>query len=258
MLGQAAGVERCELGTYYKRCNDSRNGAKMARFEKQRSGHMNPIFHQEEIGLLAALDKAQKSTTNSQILGKHGEKGLVGFLNRYLPNCFRVVSGHFVTPSGLLSPEIDAILMDARYPLLSQDENGLAVAMLHSVIMTIEVKLSLVKKEIVKIRQNDEAIAKLAEEVFPLKNVTSVRQCAFAYRADIRVRTVTRHYFAQWRDHEPPGSIDILRVHDADQGGAEGPLGSFIWLEAGEYPAIVATIAPLSDFYYRLVQDSSH
>jgi len=196
----------------------------MARFEKQRFEHRNPIFYQEEIGLLAALDKVQKSTTNSQILGRHGEKGLISFLNRYLPNCLRVVSGHFVTPQGLLSPEIDVILIDARYPLLSQNESGLAVVMLHSVIKTIEVKLSLVKQEIVKIRQNSEAIAKLIAEVFPPKNGTSAEQCAFAYRTDIRARTFTRHYFEQWKDRKPPGSIDILRLHPADHDRTEGPL----------------------------------
>ena len=133
----------------------------MAEYRKQRHGHVNAILAQEERALIASLEKSEHSTTNSQILGRNGEIGIRDFLNRYLPICFRAVNGHFVTPSGQLSPEIDVIIMDARYPLLSQNEDGSVVAMLHSVIATIEVKLTLVKKEIAKIKKSGKRITLL-------------------------------------------------------------------------------------------------
>jgi len=162
-----------------------------------------------------------------------------------------------VTPSGQLSPELDVILMDARYPLLSQNEDGSVVAMLHSVIATIEVKLALVKKEILKIRKSGKAVSDLQRETFPQVGTWGgVMQFAVAYRSGIMLATVEKHYFDGWSEDDPCGDINILRVHQRDQDGDEGPLGAHVWLEGGDLPSISTTLAPLSDFYYELVQGS--
>jgi len=228
----------------------------MTGFKQQRHGHINPIFAQEEASMLAAVDKAYRSSSNSQIYGRNGEKALCSFLNRYLPVSFRAVAGHFVTPSGQLSPELDVMVIDSRYPLLAENEDGSVLTMLHSVIATIEVKLTLVKKELLKIRKNSLRIAELQSETFPSsEGWGGIMQLAFAYRAGVSLVTVGRHYFEGHTHQDPASSICILRVHDRDQLTDEGPLGAHVWLEAGEVPAALTTLAPLSDLYYSLVQD---
>lgn len=227
----------------------------MAKFTKQMHGHVNPIFRQEEISLIAALDKAQQSTTNSQILGRNGEKGIIDFLNRYLPNSFRTINGHFVTPSGALSPETDVMIVDSRYPLLSQNEDGSVIAMLHSVVATIEVKLSITKKEILKIRGNGIKITELNSEVFPRRQWGRVNQWAFAYIARIKLATIAKHFFGGFSHGSPDTQLYLLRAHGSDQFGEDEPLGAFMWLEGGDLPAVHTTLAPLSDFYYMLTQD---
>ncbi|MDT3735872.1 MAG: hypothetical protein ROZ00_06595 [Denitratisoma sp.] len=228
----------------------------MTGFKQQRHGHINPIFAHEEASILAAVDKAYSSSKNSQNFGKNGETALCSFLNRYLPISFRSVSGHFVTPSGQLSPELDVMVIDSRYPLLAENEDGSVLTMLHSVIATIEVKLTLVKKEILKIRKNALIVSGVQTEAFPSSGEWGgIIQLAFAYRAGITLDTVADHYFDGHSPQDPASSICVLRVHDRDQTTSEGPLGAHVWLEAGQQLATATTLAPLSDFYYRLVQD---
>lgn len=231
----------------------------MSGFQKQRHGHINPIFVYEEESALASVSKVQQSSSNSQSFGKNGEATICSFLNRYLPVSFRAVTGHFVTPSGQLSPQLDVMVIDSRYPLLANNEDGSVLTMLHSVVATIEVKLTLVKKEILKIRKNALLVAKLQTEAFPKGNkFGSVLQMAFAYHAGISLDTVARHFFDGHSPCDPLSSICILRVHNRDQKTSEGSLGANVWLERGETPAIFTTLAPLSDFYYSLIQGGFH
>lgn len=227
----------------------------MTGFQKQRHGHINPIFALEECSLLAAVDKASRSSNNSQILGKNGEAAFCSFLNRHLPVSFRAVTGHFVTPSGRLSPELDVMVVDSRYPLLAQNEDGSVLTMLHSVVATIEVKLTLVKKEILKIRRNASIVEELQKEAFPNSgDGNELMQLAFAYRSGTTLETIAKHYFNKYSHLDPASVICVLRVHDRDQTTHEGSLGAHVWLEAGEQPTAVTTLAPLSDFYFHLVQ----
>lgn len=228
----------------------------MAKFKMQRHGHINPVINQEEIALIAAVDKSLSSTSNSQVLGRNGEKEIITFLTRYLPNCFRTVSGHFVTPSGKLSPQIDALIIDSRYPLLSENEDGSVVAMLHSVLAAVEIKLSIDKSETCKMRRNAKIIEELSFEVFdPADLDQAVVQPSLAYRAKSRLKTIAKHFFAGDQPHHPAAALTILRIQESDQIGNEGPLGVLIAREVDKTPFISTTLAPLSDFYYRLVQD---
>jgi hypothetical protein len=158
--------------------------ANMAKYTKQEHGKVNPVLLQEEIALIADADKAQNSTTNSKILGENGEIGIKDFLNRYLPSCFRAVGGHFVTPEGELSPEIDVMLVDSRYPYLSQNENGSVVAMIHSVLSTIEVKLSLNSSEINKIRKASTLIERRSATRFSLEKIIGVESWSVGSQTD--------------------------------------------------------------------------
>lgn len=228
----------------------------MAKYIKHKFGHENKIFLQEEIKLIATLEQVHNSTTNSQILGKNGEKGLRDFLNRYLPNCFRAVSGHFVTPKGSLSPEMDLMLMDSRYPLVSENRDGSVVAMLHSVLATVEVKLSLDGLEIEKIRRNEKTITKLASEVFPSPNsLAGVTQYGFAYQSKITLKTVDKYFFKGHRPNDPSTDLFVMRAHKADQIKGDNILGAQLWLETSRYPSIATTRAALSDFYYTFLQN---
>jgi uncharacterized protein DUF6602 len=57
---------------------------------------------------------ALASSPNSQTIGRNGELPFLHFLQRYLPATPRATSGHFVTPSGSISPQIDVIVADAK------------------------------------------------------------------------------------------------------------------------------------------------
>lgn len=117
-------------------------------------GTTNQIIQQEEKAILLAVDRALSSSSNSQIVGKNGELPILDFLNRYLPPTFKVASGHFITPKGNLSPQLDIMVMDSRYPLLSQNLDGSVLAMLHSIIYAIEVKTNITSSDVKKICEN--------------------------------------------------------------------------------------------------------
>src|SRR5262245_30527945 len=110
----------------------------------------NPVIAQEEEIMLAGVDKAVKSSGNAQGIGRNGELPLLHFLERHLPYTLRALTGHFVVPSGELSPQMDIMIVDARYPLLAQNLDGSAVVMLHSLLSSIEVKTTLTIPELLR------------------------------------------------------------------------------------------------------------
>ncbi|GAB5407094.1 MAG: hypothetical protein Aurels2KO_53250 [Aureliella sp.] len=231
----------------------------MAKFKKQQFGHPNPIFVHEERALLAVVDRADEASTNSQIIGRNGELALLAFLNRYLPQTMRALNGHFVTPSGDISPENDLMVIDTRYPLIAQNEDGSVLAMLHSVIGTIEVKRTLTKSENLKIRKNATAINNLQSQVFgDNSEYGSLLQLAFAYRTSIKIDTIEKHFFADWESAPPLTALEVLRIVDSDAPKNDNPFGVRIWLETGDLPSYVTTVSPLSDFYYNLVLDANY
>lgn len=224
------------------------------KYIKQEHGKINYVFKQEEESLIAQVEKAKNSSSNSQILGRTAEEALVNFLNNYLPTSLRAVRGHFVTPKGNLSPEIDVLVIDSRFPLLSQNTDGSVVVMLHSLLSTIETKSNLDKGEVENMLRNSKLISSLVKEVFPLK--TEVFQYAFAYHSQVKLDTLEKHFFKDYKKERSIIDLHLLRVPKASLPNNEPELGASIWLEAGRYPAIMLTRAPLSDLYYSLVQNS--
>lgn len=230
-------------------------------FKKQRHGYKNEVILEEENTLLALRQKALSSTTNSQILGRNGEIGIRDFLTRYLPSCFGVVSGHFVTAKGVLSPEIDILIVDSRFPYVSQNIDGSAIVMIDSVLATIEVKLSLGKREIQKIRSNSIKLHKLSSAHIhksSTKHGAGFAQYSVAYKASLGFQTIADHFFKNYKKIEDPATdLYILRLTEKDQiYEKEGEIGANLWLEGSEDPSAVTTLSPLSDFYYRLIQNA--
>jgi hypothetical protein len=132
---------------------------------KHHHGTANPIIQQEEAMMIAAVDKAIAASGNAQIIGRNGELPLIQFFNRHLPYTIRAHTGHFVAPDGLLSPQLDVVLVDARYPLLAQNTDGSVLVMLHSVLTTIEVKTRATSIDVVKSLDNARIIHELAGQI---------------------------------------------------------------------------------------------
>lgn len=81
---------------------------------KQKHGTPNPILEAEERSMLAVEDRALATRGNAQTIGRSGELPLQSFLTRYLPNTLSARSGHFVSPTGQLSPQIDTMILAER------------------------------------------------------------------------------------------------------------------------------------------------
>ncbi len=237
------------------------------RIIKHQHGTPNPIIQREEEVLLLLVDKALASTSNSQAIGRNGEIPLRDFLNRYLPYTLRAVTGHFVPPSGRLSPQIDVMILDARYPLLAENADGSVLAMLHSVIQTIEVKTRITTRDIEKMWKDSIEIMELAAEVDGYGNpgdFRSVRTTAFAFRSAQRLDTLEQKYEEVGKPDKSGLDITVLRLSDKN---IKKGIGVELHFEPnfpsqkskkviGFIPIPGASFTPLSDLYYRMVQNS--
>lgn len=237
------------------------------RIIKHQRGTPNQIIQREEEMMLSIIDKALVSTSNSQAIGRNGEIPLREFLNCYLPYTLRAVTGHFVPPSGHLSPQIDVMILDARYPLLAENADGSVLAMLHSVIQTIEVKTRITTRDIEKMWKDSIAITELATEVDGYGDpcdFRSVHTTAFVFRSAQRLDTLAQKY-EEFREPYKSGlDITVLRLPDKN---IKKEVGIELHFEPdcasdenetliGIYPTCVASFTPLSDLYYRMVQGS--
>lgn len=243
---------------------------------KHQHGTKNPVIEQEEKSILLAVDRALSSSSNSQTIGRNGELPLLDFLNRYLPPTFKAVSGHFITPNGNISPQIDIMVLDSRYPLLAENLDGSVLAMLHSVIQTIEVKTNLTSTDIKKISNDTHKIRELMNEVdvFNKQSFSSPITKVFAYRIKNKLETI-EHSF---KENCEPGafnySLTILRLSERDIKKEVGCALYYQWVskeniteltEKYEVPecnfkddflfGTIPSYTPLSDIYYSLVQD---
>ena len=215
--------------------------------------------------MIASVDKALAASGNSQTIGRNGELPLVQFLNRYLPFTIRAFSGHFVAPDGEMSPQLDVMLVDARYPLLAENSDGSVLAMLHSMLRTIEVKTRLQAKDLKKAWAVARTIRHLASQAGP-DEVFYLHTNVFSYRAAQRLDTVEARYI----EFATPDTADldtfILRLLPQDQPPAT-TLGVELHYEpihedeasdeAGRWvPTSRGSHTVLSDLYYQIVQDS--
>ena len=241
----------------------------MRSFRKQKHGESNPIFAEEELRILSTKEQAL-ACGNPQVIGRNGEAPLVEFLRRYLPSTYRVETGFFVTPAGHLSPQIDILILDSRYPLLSHNKDGSVIAMLHSVVHAIEVKTTATKREANAVLDAAQKIYDLSLEVFPGDDFGALGLAAIAYATSVRLSTLERHFFDTSRNIRQC-DLTLLRVNPRELPSQPSGLGAeFHWEPCSDESAADPsprkdidqwiettrfTHAPLSDLYYRLVQN---
>lgn len=233
---------------------------------------------QEEKSILLAVERTKSSSNNSQTLGRNGEIPLIDFLNRCLPTTLKAVSGHFITSNNELSPQIDVMVLDSRYPLLSQNLDGSVLAMAHSVVDTIEVKTNLATKDIKKISSDAQKIMGLLSKDSVLGDFPkwgTISTSAIAYNCAQRLETLEKTFIESSKPKEAGIDITILRYPDKDLETRSGIGGMFHfeqiddpnialieenkrnkYLKDGSFFMSIASHTPLSDFYYNLVQNA--
>ena len=233
---------------------------------KHHHGTANPIIQQEEATMIAAVDKALAASSNAQIIGRNGELPLIQFFNRHLPYTIRAHTGHFVAPDGSLSPQLDVVLVDARYPLLAQNTDGSVLVMLHSVLKIIEVKTRATSIDVAKALDNAQIIHKLVRQIELdgenlEENSFGIETDLFCYRLRHRLDTIYRKYVKDGCPGNGPLDIYILRVPDADC-PADAVIGAMLHFEppfpedeGTEFeevwtPGYSFHHNPLSDLYY--------
>lgn len=246
----------------------------MRAFRKQEHGEPNPIFREEEARILSAKDQAVASG-NPQVIGRNGEILIADFLRRYLPAAFRVETGFFITPEGCLSPQIDILILDARYPLLSHNKDGSIIAMLHSVVQVIEVKTTVRKRDVRAILEAAAKVFELSTSVFPRHLHGAISMVAIGYGPSARLNTIEAHFFDRARQVRECDLL-LLRVRPAEIESDAAIVGAELhWEPDGPDPPEHATVprlaeipinewiettrfthAPLSDLYYTLVQNA--
>jgi len=235
---------------------------------KHKHGNPNNIFTQEEKSMLAEVTRILSSTPNSQTIGRIGELLLLKFLKRYLPSTLNAVSGHFITPLGEISPQIDIMILDSRYPLLSKNADGSVLAMLHSLLWTIEVKTNLRSADIKKSWKDSVIINGLAQEL------TGEDKCGdsfyvdtnlIAYHCAQKLDTIEDIYVKSGTPSTGDLDIYILRFPKQET-TVNHEFGGLLHFEPlfddsktnpidSYSPCFSASYTPLSDFFYRLVQN---
>jgi hypothetical protein len=243
---------------------------------KHKHGTKNPVIEQEEKSILLSVDRSLSSSSNSQTVGRNGELPLLSFLNRYLPPTFRSVSGHFITPNGNISPQIDIMVLDSRYPLLAENMDGSVLAMLHSVVWTIEVKTNITVTDIKKISNDVKKIRLLMNEIDifnPPHSFCAPTTFAFAYRTRSKLESIERAYYEHCQPNDFHYDLTILRSTELEANSekigcqfhfeptfdekvsdlqADGFSENEIKVE--HVLLTMPSHTPLSDFYYSLVQ----
>lgn len=245
---------------------------------KHEHGKRNPIIEQEEKSILLTVDRALSSSSNSQTIGRNGELPLLSFLNRYLPPTFKAVSGHFITPNGNISPQIDVMVLDSRYPLLAENLDGSVLAMLHSVVQTIELKTNLTSDNIKKISEDTKIIRNLMNELECFKHQDSFNSpitSVLAYRIKNKLVTIEQSFIEHCDPDESHFDLTVLRLSEKELNTKD--VGCELHFEPhfdeevtslqeefGVPPNLFkgncilttrASYTPLSDVYYSLVQN---
>ncbi|EMQ60202.1 hypothetical protein VCEM1676A_003163 [Vibrio cholerae O1 str. EM-1676A] len=241
-------------------------------------GTKNPVIEQEEKAILLAVDRALASSSNSQTIGRNGELPLLEFFNRYLPPTFKAVSGHFITPNGNISPQIDIMILDTRFPLLAENLDGSVLAMLHAVVDTIEVKTNLTSSDLKKIGNDISKIRDLMNEVVEFKDLDSWKApitSVIAYRIKNKIDTIESAFVRICEPECYHFDLSVLRFSDKDMRSSD--VGCDLHFEPNSDSDVKSlkmeygipdsafkgnfmlttrpSYTPLSDIYYRLVQN---
>ena len=231
---------------------------------------MEDMFKQEEKSLLVSVDKARISSNNSQVIGRNGEIPLLKFLNNYLPPTLKAVSGHFITRDFKRSPQIDIMIIDARYPLLGYNSDGTVLVMAHCVLKIIEVKTKLSKVDVKKTSDNFYKIRLLLSGTWNEKIVewNEPFYALFSYKISVKQIGIENAYLEYCDPDNNPFNIIILRPKQNEEHGVNihfEPMKN--WGQKEKDLRLYKTKSdfflipfweqiPLSDFYYSLIQYS--
>jgi hypothetical protein len=158
------------------------------------------------------------------------------------------------------------MILDSRYPLLSENSDGSVLAMLHSVVGTIECKTNITTADVKKLWADASIISTLASEVEGYaKGWGSVFQFGFAYRSQQRLDTLADRFFDLGTPDKGFVDLFLLRLPVKDQERQE-KVGAFLHFEGtsdskeGDVeeftPTLMRMFTPLSDLYYMVVQNS--
>lgn len=225
------------------------------------------IFKQEEKAILLSVEKAKASSNNSQTIGRNGEIPMITFLNNYLPPTLKAVSGHFMSQNSIKSPQIDIMILDARYPLIGYNTDGTVLAMAHSVLYVIEIKTNCRKNDISKTSQNFEKIRILIDDIWDDEKLEWKKPIflLLAYKIAPKITTIEEAYFDYCDPLNNHFDISILRTFDNND------VGNLIHFEPTDFENTsidkvryinknnhllmsIPERTPLSDLYYSLIQ----
>lgn len=222
------------------------------------------IFKEEERAILLSVDKAKASSNNSQVIGRNGELPFIVFLNNYLPPTLKAVSGHFVIPSGDQSPQVDCMILDARFPLLGYNSDNSVLAMGHSVLWIIELKTNATKRDIQSTTKAFAKIGTLLRDIWKDADYEwkIPKLELLSYRIATSLDSITYACFEFCNPSLDYFDIRILRYDDLKESGVlihfEPLLGSEPFdgeIIKDDHSLIeMYNEVPLSDMYYDLIQ----
>ena len=168
-----------------------------------------------------------------------------------------------------MSSQIDIIVLDSRYPLLSQNEDGAVLVMLHSVLWAIEIKTNLKSSDIAKSWNDAIKIMELAREIEfygDRESFASIQTNLIAYKSAQKLDTIQKAYELNAKPLLSGLDIYLLRFPKNEMPDNK-EIGGMLHMEPpledeeesgsidGYWPCFGANHTPLSDFYYRLIQD---
>jgi hypothetical protein len=217
--------------------------------------HFNKVFIAETDRFLAEMKKTN-TFNNAQVTGRNGELLILNFLQTYLPSMFSVKTGKFINLNKRLSPQIDILILDARFPLLSNNIDGSVIAPLHAVISTIEVKSRLCTREIQNIEKSHTKIVSIRKTLHPdTQKFTHGGYYSLSYFAGNTLKHYLKNYFDKTNINIKEIESFILKVKDSDV-DKYGKTGAILRHERRSDENIMSSSNILSDFYYMLIQDS--
>ncbi|KAB8044631.1 hypothetical protein GCM43_05405 [Janthinobacterium aquaticum] len=105
-----------------------------------------------------------------------------------------------ITPARVISPQLDVMVLDVRHPLLAENADGSVLAMLHSVLRTIEIKANLKTEDIQKSLLAAERVEFLASEVHEFgtsDSFTFPQSLLLAYNCAHRLSSIEKSFFSE-------------------------------------------------------------
>ncbi len=122
---------------------------------------LSSLYSRKEEVLAARMGTVQ-ATQKPELIGAELEMLIRDEFASLLPNSLKIFAGFVIEPDGKTSSHFDAIIVDARYPILAVVA-GSALVPLHAVIGIIEIKTTLGTKSIREIVDKRNELAYLSE-----------------------------------------------------------------------------------------------